>query len=197
MVSTRAHDSRSTSAPHTAYRPSTRQASVKRLAIRAAPYVQADTGETVNTSTSSEPPGPVEVIRYQEHPARDSTSASSSHSPEVALHQHNYQHNQYLHAQQITADPHVVAAAANAVASAREETSNIRTAAEHHALEARAAAAVGVDGFFFEVHEDPSVAKSDADNALPLNDFGGLPAVALCRAFSSLVTGPMQPISQA
>lgn len=38
----------------------------------------------------------------------------------------------------------------------------------------RAAAAVGVDGFFFEVHEDPSVAKSDADNALPLEDFGGL-----------------------
>ena len=39
---------------------------------------------------------------------------------------------------------------------------------------ARAAAAVGVDGFFFEVHEDPSVAKSDADNALPLDQFGGL-----------------------
>ena len=39
---------------------------------------------------------------------------------------------------------------------------------------ARAAAAVGVDGFFFEVHEDPSVAKSDADNALRLEDFGGL-----------------------
>ena len=36
---------------------------------------------------------------------------------------------------------------------------------------ARAAAAVGVDGFFFEVHEDPSVAKSDADNALSLRDF--------------------------
>ncbi len=35
---------------------------------------------------------------------------------------------------------------------------------------ARAAAAVGVDGFFFEVHEDPSRAKSDADNALPLTD---------------------------
>jgi 2-dehydro-3-deoxyphosphooctonate aldolase (KDO 8-P synthase) len=35
---------------------------------------------------------------------------------------------------------------------------------------ARAAAAVGTDGFFFEVHEDVSVAKSDADNALPLNE---------------------------
>jgi 2-dehydro-3-deoxyphosphooctonate aldolase (KDO 8-P synthase) len=35
---------------------------------------------------------------------------------------------------------------------------------------ARAAAAVGVDGFFFEVHEDPSRARSDADNALPLHD---------------------------
>ena len=39
---------------------------------------------------------------------------------------------------------------------------------------ARAAAAVGVDGFFFEVHEDPSVAKSDADNALPLQEFRSL-----------------------
>jgi 2-dehydro-3-deoxyphosphooctonate aldolase (KDO 8-P synthase) len=35
---------------------------------------------------------------------------------------------------------------------------------------ARAAAAVGVDGLFFEVHEDPSRAKSDAANALPLHD---------------------------
>ena len=35
---------------------------------------------------------------------------------------------------------------------------------------ARAAAAVGVDGFFFEVHEDPSRARSDADNALPLHE---------------------------
>jgi 2-dehydro-3-deoxyphosphooctonate aldolase (KDO 8-P synthase) len=39
---------------------------------------------------------------------------------------------------------------------------------------ARAAVAVGVDGLFFEVHEDPSRAKSDADNALPLEEFGGL-----------------------
>jgi 2-dehydro-3-deoxyphosphooctonate aldolase (KDO 8-P synthase) len=35
---------------------------------------------------------------------------------------------------------------------------------------ARAAAAVGTDGFFFEVHEDPSRARSDADNALLLAD---------------------------
>lgn len=33
---------------------------------------------------------------------------------------------------------------------------------------ARAAVAVGVDGLFFEVHEDPSRARSDADNCLPL-----------------------------
>ncbi len=39
---------------------------------------------------------------------------------------------------------------------------------------ARAAAAVGVDGFFFEVHEDPSRAKSDAANALPLRDLAPL-----------------------
>jgi 2-dehydro-3-deoxyphosphooctonate aldolase (KDO 8-P synthase) len=36
---------------------------------------------------------------------------------------------------------------------------------------AKAAAAVGADGFFFEVHENVAVAKSDADNALPLDDF--------------------------
>ncbi|MAB89188.1 MAG: 3-deoxy-8-phosphooctulonate synthase [Planctomycetes bacterium] len=35
---------------------------------------------------------------------------------------------------------------------------------------ARAAAAVGTDGFFFEVHEDPTRARSDADNALLLSD---------------------------
>jgi 2-dehydro-3-deoxyphosphooctonate aldolase (KDO 8-P synthase) len=39
---------------------------------------------------------------------------------------------------------------------------------------ARAAAAVGADGLFFEVHEDPSRAKSDADNALLLTDLRGL-----------------------
>ncbi len=39
---------------------------------------------------------------------------------------------------------------------------------------ARAAVAVGVDGLFFEVHEEPEKAKSDADNALPLHEFGPL-----------------------
>lgn len=39
---------------------------------------------------------------------------------------------------------------------------------------ARAAAAVGVDGLFFEVHEDPAKARSDADNALPLADLRAL-----------------------
>ena len=37
---------------------------------------------------------------------------------------------------------------------------------------ARAAVAVGVDGLFFEVHESPSRALSDAANALPLDRFG-------------------------
>ena len=35
---------------------------------------------------------------------------------------------------------------------------------------ARAAAAVGVDGFFFETHVDPSVAKSDGPNMLNIED---------------------------
>ena len=36
------------------------------------------------------------------------------------------------------------------------------------------AAATAVDGFFFEVHEDPSKALSDGPNAMPLADFGAL-----------------------
>jgi 2-dehydro-3-deoxyphosphooctonate aldolase (KDO 8-P synthase) len=36
---------------------------------------------------------------------------------------------------------------------------------------ARAAAAVGVDGIFVEVHENPSAALSDGSNALPLDQF--------------------------
>lgn len=36
---------------------------------------------------------------------------------------------------------------------------------------ARAAAAVGVDGFFFEVHEDPDHALSDGPNMIALKDF--------------------------
>lgn len=39
---------------------------------------------------------------------------------------------------------------------------------------ARAAAAVGVDGFFMEVHEDPDVALSDGPNMVRLEDLGGL-----------------------
>ena len=39
---------------------------------------------------------------------------------------------------------------------------------------ARAAAAIGVDGFFFEVHEDPESALSDGPNALDLKLFPSL-----------------------
>ncbi len=39
---------------------------------------------------------------------------------------------------------------------------------------ARAAAAVGVDGFFFEVHPDPDSAPSDGPNMIRLEDFAGL-----------------------
>ena len=39
---------------------------------------------------------------------------------------------------------------------------------------ARAAAAVGVEGFFFEVHEEPDRARSDRDNALRLDDLAPL-----------------------
>ena len=38
----------------------------------------------------------------------------------------------------------------------------------------RAAAAVGVDGFFLEVHEDPDNAKSDGPNMIRLEDLGAL-----------------------
>ena len=37
---------------------------------------------------------------------------------------------------------------------------------------ARAAAAVGIDGMFFETHPDPSQAKSDAATQLPLDQAG-------------------------
>ena len=39
---------------------------------------------------------------------------------------------------------------------------------------AKAAVAVGVDGLFFETHPDPSSAKSDGANMLPLELFGPL-----------------------
>ena len=35
---------------------------------------------------------------------------------------------------------------------------------------AKAAAAIGVDGFFFETHFDPSIALSDGPNMLKLQD---------------------------
>ncbi|MBL6970339.1 MAG: 3-deoxy-8-phosphooctulonate synthase, partial [Campylobacterales bacterium] len=35
---------------------------------------------------------------------------------------------------------------------------------------AKAAAAVGVDGFFFETHFDPSIALSDGPNMLTIED---------------------------
>jgi len=37
----------------------------------------------------------------------------------------------------------------------------------------RAAAAVGVDGFFIETHPDPSKAKSDGPNMIPLSEMNG------------------------
>jgi 2-dehydro-3-deoxyphosphooctonate aldolase (KDO 8-P synthase) len=39
---------------------------------------------------------------------------------------------------------------------------------------ARAGVAVGVDAVFLEVHQDPSRAKSDAGNALPIDRLAGL-----------------------
>jgi 2-dehydro-3-deoxyphosphooctonate aldolase (KDO 8-P synthase) len=39
---------------------------------------------------------------------------------------------------------------------------------------ARAAAAVGVDGFFIETHSNPAKALSDGSNMLPLNKLGEL-----------------------
>jgi 2-dehydro-3-deoxyphosphooctonate aldolase (KDO 8-P synthase) len=39
---------------------------------------------------------------------------------------------------------------------------------------ARGAAAVGVDGFFFETHFDPSIALSDGANMIKLNELKSL-----------------------
>ena len=39
---------------------------------------------------------------------------------------------------------------------------------------AKAAAAVGADGFFFEVHENPEIALSDGPNMIPLHEFEGV-----------------------
>jgi 2-dehydro-3-deoxyphosphooctonate aldolase (KDO 8-P synthase) len=45
---------------------------------------------------------------------------------------------------------------------------------EHIATLARAAAAVGVDALFFEVHDDPDRAPCDGPNQIPLADFPAL-----------------------
>lgn len=45
---------------------------------------------------------------------------------------------------------------------------------EHVPALARAAAAVGVDGFFFEVHPSPSKARSDGSSMVALKDFEGI-----------------------
>jgi len=45
---------------------------------------------------------------------------------------------------------------------------------EYVAALAKAAAAVGVDGFFFEVHPNPGKAKSDGPNMVRLKDFAKL-----------------------
>ena len=39
---------------------------------------------------------------------------------------------------------------------------------------AKAAAAIGVDGFFFETHFDPSIALSDGPNMLKLQDLNNV-----------------------
>jgi len=50
---------------------------------------------------------------------------------------------------------------------------------------ARAAAAAGTDGFFFETHFDPSVALSDGPNMIKLQDLERL--VAQIDAIRSIV----------
>ncbi len=53
---------------------------------------------------------------------------------------------------------------------------------------ARAAVAVGIDGLFVEVHEDPERAMSDGANALPLNQLAEL--VGRLRRIDGLVKSP-------
>jgi len=52
---------------------------------------------------------------------------------------------------------------------------------------ARAAAAVGIDGLFCEVHDNPSAALSDGPNALPLDQAGAV--LASVRAIDTLLRG--------
>lgn len=55
---------------------------------------------------------------------------------------------------------------------------------------ARAAAAVGVDGFFMEVHEDPDNAKSDGPNMVYLDQLAGLldQLIAIRAALETVIT---------
>lgn len=53
---------------------------------------------------------------------------------------------------------------------------------------ARAAAAVGVDGYFFETHPDPDHAQSDGPNMVPLNEFDAMLARVL-RIHDARVAG--------
>ena len=50
---------------------------------------------------------------------------------------------------------------------------------------ARAGVAAGVDGVFLEVHEDPSQAKSDAQNALPLDRLPSRSSISWSRSTPS------------
>ena len=51
---------------------------------------------------------------------------------------------------------------------------DVRAAVERARRAQKGWAAVGVDGLFFEVHEEPARARSAAANALPLGDLRGL-----------------------
>ena len=57
---------------------------------------------------------------------------------------------------------------------------------------ARAAAAVGVDGFFMEIHEDPDHAPSDGPNMVRLADLEPILADLLAVASSALRLPPLQ-----
>ncbi|OPZ15920.1 MAG: 2-dehydro-3-deoxyphosphooctonate aldolase [candidate division BRC1 bacterium ADurb.BinA364] len=56
---------------------------------------------------------------------------------------------------------------------------------------ARAAAAVGIDALFVEVHDDPDRALSDGPNSLPLGEFDSLvrSVLAISRAAAEAASG--------
>jgi len=58
---------------------------------------------------------------------------------------------------------------------------------------ASAGVAAGVDGIFLEVHEEPSRAKSDAQNALRLDLLE--PLLRRLLAIDAIVKGSAQPVS--